>query len=49
MEIVHRSRLRENSGSMEFAETKEVSRQSPQELKFVRYTLRLEDLAKSFK
>ena len=40
---------RENSGSMEFTETKEVSRRSPRELKFVRYTLRLEDLAKSFK
>ena len=49
IEIVQRSRLRENSGSMEFSETKEVSRQSPRELKFVRYTLRLEDLTKSFK
>ena len=49
IEIVQRSRLRENSGSMEFAETKEVSRRSPLELKFVRYTLRLEDLTKSFK
>ena len=49
IEIVQRPRLRENSGSMEFAETKEVSRRSPLELKFVRYTLRLEDLAKSFK
>ena len=49
IEIVQRSRLRENSGSMEFAETKEVSRRSPRELKFVRYTLRLEDLTKSFK
>ena len=39
IEIVQRSRLRENSGSMEFAETKEVSRRSPRELKFVRYTL----------
>ena len=48
IEIFQRSRLRENSGSMEFAETKEVSRQSPRELKFVRYTLRLEDLTKSF-
>ena len=38
-----RSRLRENSGSMEFAETKEVSRRSPRELKFVRYIIRLED------
>ena len=36
IEIVQRSRLRENSGSMEFAETKEVSRRSPRELKFVR-------------
>ena len=47
IEIVQR--LRENTGSMEFAETKEVSRRSPRELKFVRYTLRLEDLAKLFK
>ena len=29
---------------MEFAETKEVSRRSPRELKFVRYILTLEDL-----
>ena len=51
IEIVQRSRLRENSGSMEFAETKEVimSRRSPRELKFVRYLIRLEDLTKSFK
>ena len=49
IEIVQRLRLRENSGSMEFAETKEVSRGSLGELKFVHYTLRLEDLAKSFK
>ena len=49
IEIVQRSRLKENSGSMEFAETKEVSRRSPQELKFVRYIIRLEDLTKSFK
>ena len=49
IEIVQRSRLRENSGSMEFAETKEMSRRSLRELKFVRYTLRLEDLTKSFK
>ena len=49
IEIVQRLHLRENSGSMEFAETKEVSRRLPRELKFVRYTLRLEDLAKSFK
>ena len=48
-EIVQRSRLRENSGSMEFAETKEVSRPSPRELKFIRYIIRLEDLTKSFK
>ena len=34
---------------MEFAETKEVSRRSPRELKFVRYILRLEDLTKSVK
>ena len=47
IEIVQRSRLRENSGSMEFAETKEVSRRPSRELKFVRYSLRLEDLAKS--
>ena len=44
IEIVQRSRLRENIGSMEFAETKEVSRRSPRELKFVRYIIRLEDL-----
>ena len=49
IEIVQRSRLRENSGSMEFAETKEVSRRSSQELKFVRYILRLADLTKSVK
>ena len=49
IEIVQRPRLWENSGSMEFAETKEVSRRSLLELKFVRYTLRLEDLAKSLK
>ena len=49
IEIVQRSRLRENSGPMEFVEAKEVSRRSPREMKFVRYTLRLEDLAKSFK
>ena len=47
IEIVQRSRLRENSGSMEFAEKKEVSRRSLRELKFVCYILRLEDLAKS--
>ena len=49
IEIVQRPRLPENSGSMEFAETKEVSRRSPRELKFVRCTLRLEDLVKSVK
>ena len=49
IEIVLRSRLRERSGSMEFAETKEVSIRSPRELKFVRYIIRLEDLTKSFK
>ena len=49
IEIVQRSRLRKNSGSMEFAETKEVSRRSQRELKFVRYILRLEDLTKSVK
>ena len=49
IEIVQRLRLRENSGSMEFAETKKVSRRSPRELKFVRYIIRLEDLTKSFK
>ena len=48
IEIAQRSCLRENSGSMEFAETKEVSRQLPRKLKFVRYILRLEDLTKSF-
>ena len=41
IEIVQRSRLRENSGSMEFTETKEVSRRSPRELKFACYILRL--------
>ena len=49
MEIVQCWRLRENIGSMEFAETNEVSRRSPRELKFVRYIIRLEDLTKSFK
>ena len=50
IEILQRPRLRENSGSMEFDETKGSDlRRSPRELKFVRYTLRLEDLAKSFK
>ena len=44
IEIVQRSRLRENSGSMEFAEAKEVSRRLPRELKFVPYIIRLEDL-----
>ena len=49
IEIVQCSRLRENSGSMEFAEMKEVSKQSPWELKFFRYIIRLEDLTKSVK
>ena len=49
IEIVQRSRLRESSGSKEFAETREVSRRSPRELRFVRYIIRLEDLTKSFK
>ena len=49
IEIVQRSRLRENSGSIEFAETKKASRRSLRELKFVRYILRLEDLTKSVK
>ena len=49
IEIFQRSRQGENSGSMEFAETKEVSRRSPLELKFIRYILRLEDLTKSVK
>ena len=49
IEIVQRSRISENSGSMEFAETKEVTRRSPRELKFVRYIIRLEDLTESFK
>ena len=44
IEIVQRSRLRENSGSMEFAEAKEVSRRLPRELKFVRYIIRLPSL-----
>ena len=44
IEIVQRLRQRENSGSMEFAETKEVSRRSPREL-----SIRLEDLTKLFK
>ena len=43
LEIVQRLGLGEKSGSMEFAETKEVSRRSPRELKFVRYIIRLED------
>ena len=47
IEIVQRSRLRENSGFMEFAETKEVSSRSPREQKFVRYILRLDDFTKS--
>ena len=49
IEIVQRSRLRENSGSMKFTETKEVSRRLPRELKFVRYIIRLEDLTKKIK
>ena len=50
IEIVQRSRLRENSGSMEFAETKEVSRRLLHLFAtFVRYILRLEDLTKSVK
>ena len=49
IEIVQLSRLRKNSGSMEFAETKEVSIRSPRELKFVRYILRLAVLTKSVK
>ena len=49
IEIVQRSRLRENSWSMEFAETKDMSRRSRRELKFVHYILRLEDLTKSVK
>ena len=49
IEIVQRSRLSENSGSMEFAETKEVSRRLPRELKFVCYISRLEDLTKLVK
>ena len=48
IEIVQRSRPRENSASKEFAETREVSRRSPRELKFVRDIIRLEDLTKSF-
>ena len=47
IEIVQHSHLRENSGSMEFAEMKEVSRRS--RLKFVCYIIRLEDLTKSVK
>ena len=34
IEIFHRSPLRENSGSVQFAETKKRSSQSPRELKF---------------
>ena len=49
IEIVQRSRPRENSASKEFAETREVSRRSPRELKFVRDIIRLEDLTKSVK
>ena len=48
-EIVQRSHLRENSESMEFAETKEVSRRLLRELKFVHYMSRLEDVTKSVK
>ena len=39
IEIVQCLHPRENSGSMEFAKTKEVSRRLPQELKFVTYSL----------
>jgi len=49
IEIVQRSPLRENSGPMQFVETKELSSLSPREVKFVRYNFRLEDLRKSFK
>ena len=50
IEIVQHSRLREISGSMEFAETKEVGRRSLcRELKVVCYIIRLEDLRKSVK
>ena len=45
METVKRSLLRENNGSMQFFDTKEVSSRSPRELKFVCYIFRLEDLA----
>ena len=46
--IIQHSPLRENSGSMQFVETKEVSSCLPQEMKFVRCILRLEDFKKSF-
>ena len=49
IEIVQRPCLQENSGSMEFAEMKEVSRRTLLELKFVRSIIRLEDLTKLFK
>ena len=49
IEIVQNSPLRETSGSMQFIVTKEVGSQSLQEVKFVRYILRLEDLRKLFK
>ena len=49
IENVQRSLLRETSGSMEFAEMKEVSRRTLLELKFVRSIIRLEDLTKLFK
>ena len=49
IEIVQPSRLRENSGSMEFTETKEVRRRLPRELKFVRYILTDFKVGRSYK
>ena len=46
IEIFQRSRLWENSGSMELLRRREL-RRSPRELKFVRYILRVADLTKS--
>ena len=46
IEIFCRSPLRENSGSMQFVETKKKSSRSPRELKFVVLCFRIEDLRK---
>ena len=49
IEIFHRSPLRENSGSMQFVETKKRSSRSQRELKFVRYFQDRRSQKKSFK